>query len=328
MIFADKLIEQRKRCGWSQEELAEKLGVSRQAVSKWEGAQSTPDLQRVLQMADLFGVTTDYLLKDELEIAHPEAVLMEDNTVTSLRQISMQEANEFLQTRKTGSRLVSMATAMCVTCPALLILLVGLAESRILGITEGAAAAIGVSVLLLLVAAAVFIFITYGMKASKYEWMEKEGFETAYGVTGMVQERKRAYERTFTMGIAVGVVLCIVAVVPLIIAACAGAPDYIVCGLTSLMLVIIAGGVYTMIRVGMINSSYDALLEEGEYAREEKRINKKLDSIAGAYWCLATAVYLGWSFITNAWDKTWIVWPVAGVLYAVVHNAARSMMKD
>ena len=66
MIFADKLIDLRKKNGWSQEELAGQLGVSRQAVSKWEGAQSVPDLAKVIAMADLFGVTTDYLLKDEI----------------------------------------------------------------------------------------------------------------------------------------------------------------------------------------------------------------------------------------------------------------------
>ena len=67
MIFADKLIQLRKKSGWSQEELAQQLNVSRQAVSKWEGAQSVPDLDRILQLSRLFGVSTDYLLKDELE---------------------------------------------------------------------------------------------------------------------------------------------------------------------------------------------------------------------------------------------------------------------
>lgn len=66
MIFADKLIALRKKSGWSQEELAEKLGVTRQSVSKWEGAQSVPDIDKILQLSHLFGVTTDYLLKDEL----------------------------------------------------------------------------------------------------------------------------------------------------------------------------------------------------------------------------------------------------------------------
>lgn len=66
MILSEKIAEERKKNGWSQEELAEKLSVSRQAVSKWESAQSVPDLQRVLRMAEIFGVSTDYLLKDEI----------------------------------------------------------------------------------------------------------------------------------------------------------------------------------------------------------------------------------------------------------------------
>ena len=67
MILADKIIMLRKKNGWSQEELAEKLNVTRQSVSKWEGAQSVPDLTRILQLAQIFEVSTDYLLKDEME---------------------------------------------------------------------------------------------------------------------------------------------------------------------------------------------------------------------------------------------------------------------
>ena len=66
MILADKITALRKKAGWSQEELAEQLGVTRQSVSKWEGAQSVPDMDKVVQMRRLFGVTTDFLLKDEL----------------------------------------------------------------------------------------------------------------------------------------------------------------------------------------------------------------------------------------------------------------------
>lgn len=62
MILADKIINERKKNGWSQEELASKLSVSRQSVSKWEGAQAVPDLQKIIAMAEIFGVSTDYLL--------------------------------------------------------------------------------------------------------------------------------------------------------------------------------------------------------------------------------------------------------------------------
>ena len=49
MILADKITELRKKRGWSQEELAEKVDVTRQSVSKWESAQSTPDLDKILK---------------------------------------------------------------------------------------------------------------------------------------------------------------------------------------------------------------------------------------------------------------------------------------
>ena len=57
MILADKIINERKKNGWSQEELASKLSVSRQSVSKWEGAQAVPDLQKIIAMAEIFGVS-------------------------------------------------------------------------------------------------------------------------------------------------------------------------------------------------------------------------------------------------------------------------------
>ena len=74
MILADKIIEERKKNGWTQEDLAQKLGVSRQSVSKWESAGAIPDLKKIIQLADLFGVRTDYLLKDEVEKENTETI--------------------------------------------------------------------------------------------------------------------------------------------------------------------------------------------------------------------------------------------------------------
>lgn len=66
MQLSDKIIKLRKQNGWSQEDLAEKTGVSRQAVSKWESAQSVPDIEKILLLSELFGVSTDYLLKEDI----------------------------------------------------------------------------------------------------------------------------------------------------------------------------------------------------------------------------------------------------------------------
>lgn len=93
MIFADKLITLRKKAGWSQEELAEKLGVTRQSVSKWEGAQSVPDIDKILQLARLFGVTTDYLLKEEQ--GEPEYTAEDDPP--ALHRVTLTQAGDYLK---------------------------------------------------------------------------------------------------------------------------------------------------------------------------------------------------------------------------------------
>jgi transcriptional regulator with XRE-family HTH domain len=92
MILADKIIELRKKNGWSQEELAEKLSVSRQSISKWESAQSVPDMGRILRLSELFGVSTDYLLKDELEAEDKPEV---DTDLPVYKTVSMQHSCGF-----------------------------------------------------------------------------------------------------------------------------------------------------------------------------------------------------------------------------------------
>lgn len=81
-----------------------------------------------------------------------------------------------------------------------------------------------------------------------------------------------------------------------------------------------------IIRVSIVKSSYDALLQEGEFSKNEKNAKRKLDAFSGTYWCLVTTIYLGWSFWTMNWHITWIVWPVAGVLFAAMSGIVRMVM--
>lgn len=329
MILADKIMEERKRNGWSQEELADRMGVSRQAVSKWESAGSVPDLQRIIQMAELFGVTTDYLLKDEIgreDASVPESGIGSQDDGVPLRKVSMEEASAFLEQKKKDAPILANATMLCILSPALLILLAGISDSQVLPITEDLAAGFGVIVLLIMVAAAVFLFITCGIRESTMEYLEKEAFETEYGVSGMAKERRKEYEPVYTRGIATGVVLCILAVVPLLTAGFLNAPDYVECAMVSLLLLLVAAGVNLMVRAGIRKGSYDTLLQEGEFSLQEKKIKKKMDAFAGTYWCLATAVYLGWSFYSMRWDITWVVWPVAGVLFAAASGIVKMLL--
>jgi len=78
MTIADRIQSLRKQKGMSQEELADAVGVSRQAVSKWESEQATPDLDKVVIMSDIFDVTTDYLLKGIEPVVTPDHKTMAD----------------------------------------------------------------------------------------------------------------------------------------------------------------------------------------------------------------------------------------------------------
>ena len=319
MILADKIMEERKRGGWSQEELAEKLGVSRQSVSKWESAQSVPDLNRILQMAELFGVTTDYLLKDEMESKEKQTIV-DDATelVGKARSVSMEEASEFLQIQKKNAPLVAWATSLCVMSPIALIVLGGLADEGIFGISENMAGGIGMIALLALVAIGVAIFVKTSSRIKNFEFLEKTTIDTAYGVDGMVREKKKAYASKYSMGITLGVVLCIMSIVPLMASAFLFDKDYIYVSMVGVLLFMVAIAVNLFIRVGVVQASFDKLLQEGDYTISKKKSEPVMSRIATIYWLLAVAIYLGWSFLTNAWHITWIVWPIAGILYGVV----------
>ena len=319
MIFADKLIRLRKKSGWSQEELAEQMGVSRQSISKWEGAQSIPDLEKIIKLAKLFSVSTDYLLLDELGDEQTEAPALPGEERPALRRVSMEEANAFLEIKAETAGWIAFGVFLCILSPICLLLLAGLSEMPGSGISGGLAAAIGLTVLLVMVAAAVAIFVYSGGKTSVFEYLDSQIFETEYGVSGMVKERREQYRERYMRNNIIGVCLCILAAIPLFSSAALEVDNPLLpVGLLCATLVTVAFGVRLLVRSGTVWGGFERLLEEGEYTREEKKKQPLISKISQVYWTLALAGYLAYSFITNGWDRSWIVWPVAAVLFPAV----------
>lgn len=319
MILADKIINLRKKAGWSQEELAEKLGVSRQSVSKWEGAQSVPDMDRIIRLSSVFGVSTDYLLKDEIEEAET-AVQTDDVGEPPLRRVTMEQASTYLELRRACAPRMALATFLCVISPALLIFLAAMSDDGAAGISENLACGIGLCALMILAALGVVLFITAGAKVKEYEFLEKEPFETEYGVTGMLREKRAAFERTALRLNITGTLLCILSVVPIFVSICFENADFAPAAAVSLMLVVAGVGSAAFVLGGTYTAAIDKLLEEGDYTRVKKEKSGFMSRISSCYWLLATAVYLFITFVPKDGDpkKTWIVWPVAGVLYAAL----------
>lgn len=328
MIFADKLIELRKKNGWSQEELAEKLNVTRQSVSKWEGAQSIPELSKILQMSQLFGVTTDYLLRDEIEAV--ECTEAEEWERPALRRVSLEEADAFLRVKRETGKWIAFAVALCILSPVCLILLAAVSETQLLPISENMAGGLGMVILLLLVAPAVAVFISCGAKTSAYEFLETELFETEYGVTGMVRERQKQYRDTYTRYNIFGVCGCILAVVPLFAGIVFFEDEFFLCVMLCLMLALLSVSVAVLILGGIPWASMEKLLEEGDYTREKKQENARLRNMSVVYWMLVTALFLVLGFAAGDTKETWAVcsavWPVAGVLYMPVRIVCGALM--
>jgi len=315
MIFADKLIQLRKKSGWSQEELANQMNVSRQSVSKWEGAQAIPELEKLIKLSELFGVSTDYLLKDSMEELEAEGIAKE---LPSARRVSMEEASEFLRAKENTAKPIAYGVFLCIISPICLLILAAFSE-RSGYLSENAACAIGMIVLLALIACAVTIFISCGSKTAPYEYLEKEIFETEYGVEELARQKKNQYKNIYNRHNITGTCLCILSLIPIFAGLLIDEDnDMLMVSMLCLMLIAVGVGVVFFLDSGIVWASYEKLLQEGDYSKIKKERSSVTAGISTAYWLAATAVYLGYSFTTNQWGYSWVIWVIAGVMYPAV----------
>ena len=317
MIFADKLIQLRKKAGWSQEELAEQLQVTRQSVSKWESAQSMPDLEKIIRLSELFSVSIDYLLKEEQETA---ADTKTSPRPAAIRQVTLAEATAFLALKRVTSKKVALATYLCILSPICLLLLLAISQTPGSALPELIALGIGIIVLLFFVAIAVAIFISCDSKTSSFAYLEKEVFTIDPSVKQMVTQEKAQTQGIRAKQNITGVCLCIASLLPI----CYGTffnkqPNLLLLmSMISLMLVLIGIGVMLFIRSETLSSSYDKLLQVGEYTPAAKEKQNREETLTAAYWSIIVAIFLGYSFWSGNWGYSWIIWVVAGAAFPAV----------
>lgn len=350
MKLEEKIMLLRKQRGWSQEELAAQMDVSRQSVSKWESGLSIPDIDKIILLSKIFGTTTDYLLKDEVEDGADIRVNVETEKEINLQEnisnerfykketkneekkediqskhVSRMEAEEYIAVMKNASKRIAFGVLLCILSPVPMMFLSALGETGKYGIGEDVAGIIGVCVLLLIVAGATAILVPNVIKMSKWDFIEKQIISLDTDVVGEYKEKSEQFVPIFARNMAIGVVLCIVAVVPMMLAAINDESDAPVIAMTGVLLIFVALGVYRFVKVGIIKDSYDKLLGQGDYTKEDKINKKKNDTFSGVYWLIVTAIYLAYSFRTMEWKSSWIIWPVAGVLFAAITMVMNAM---
>lgn len=179
---------------------------------------------------------------------------------------------------------------------------------------------IGVILLLILVAGAVGVFVTSG---SKLATMEKRLFDenNSFYLTDhdyeMIEEEFFQYEENQRFKIPIGVMLCIVSVIPLLAFAFLDQQLLLERFGIVLLTTIVGIGVFQFVTYGMTHTAYEKVLSIGEYSLAERTFQKKIEPIESIYWIGVTAIYFLWSFTTMNWGINWIIWPIAGVFWTL-----------
>ena len=323
MILADKIIKLRKQSCWSQEELAEKMNISRQSVSKWESTNSIPDLNKIIMLADIFDVTTDFLLKDEYETF--DAVT--ESKEPSVTQITLEQALKYVENKIDASNLVTKGVMFCLCSVVPLFFFLAMAGTNKLNMTDDVAAGLGVLSILIMVSIGVSYFIKTNQYESGIATIDSEPFELAYGVHSVIQEKLQKFLPRYNLRLSIAIFLFIVSIMPLIFANMFFEGEGITFMMLILLLFIIATGIYILIPVSARYDAYNNILKDNFVTEKSKR-EKRTEKLAAFYWPLLTAIFLGWSLWTMNWGVTWIIWPVGAVLFAALVGLMELMEKE
>ncbi len=324
MILAEKIVRLRKQLGWSQEELAEKMNVSRQSVSKWESTNSIPDLNKIILLSELFNVSTDFLLKDENETFNPS----DENKSPDVIQINLEQAAKYVENKMEVSALVTKGVMLCVCSVVPLFFFLAMAETNRMGLTSNIAAVIGVVGILIMVALGVSFFIKINQYENEIAVIDNEAFELAYGVHSVFKEKLEKFRTSYNRRLSVGIFIFITSFVPLLVASIFSSGSAIILMMLIVLIFMIAAGIYIVAPVSAKYEAYNNVLKDCSVETSKSKRAKRAEKLAAFYWPLLTAIFLGWSLWTMAWGITWIIWPVGGVLFAALLGLMELLDKE
>ena len=295
MILADKIINLRKRELMTQEDLAHEIGVSRQSVSKWESSMAMPDLDKIVKLSNIFGVSTDFLLNDDLGM---ENIMENVNEDTSERLIDLDALNDYYDNYEKIGRSVALALPIFI-----------LSSFPVLTIGQSNEA-LGIILTLVMVALAVAISVHAGFVSNAIEYVEKEPYSFAYGVEGVTKKNLDAYMPTLKRNVIIAILLYMLSPIGFVIDnSFAENYMYIFLVLIALATALIS---YTLIK-------YSSLRDILAY-RDPKKQKKEswINKFSAVLWISAIAIFLIYSYVSGNWGRSWIIFVIAGVIQTAI----------
>lgn len=240
--------------------------------------------------------------------------------------VTLDMAKDFIENRIKASYKVGIGVFLIIWSPVLLIFLTATDSEEFLGVYNGGAA-IGIISLLSLVAIGVGLLIISGVQLSRFDLDKNVDFLLDSSAQSYVKIEEDQNRMVKTTKIAIGVMLCILSAIPLLVFSLLEIGDDFSSIGIAIILLLVSIAVFLFITAGMKQAAYDILLKKGEYSDEARNFNKKTEVIGSIYWPFIVIIYLYWSFTSGNWGFTWIIWPLSGLLFAVVLGLIRLFQK-
>lgn len=343
-MLAEKIYQLRKAKNWSQEDLAAKMGVSRQSVSKWERGEALPDLERMISLSDVFGVSIDDLIRsNKITEDNQEEVQSQPKTtppqadqespLAALNEIDLASAHAYLQVKQVTSQ---SNAAACF----LIIIGSGSFFSLQMMVDELPSAfwlqIIAWVILLTSIAIASASFMQNQQLSEEYRWIETQPHQLGFQVQEILERDQKAHREIWQKQTITGTSLCILSVLPLVITSSILDDDLPIAISLIATIALISAGVYQLMRSSGLKKGYQTLLQGPQASNRlsqtsdddpEFKKDPILTQVQNIYWGLVLASYLTISFIFRAWAWSWILFVIAPFLFDIVHLLYRHYHK-
>lgn len=291
MGFSENLQNLRKIKNMSQEQLAEKLEVSRQAVSKWESGNGYPETEKLITICEIFDCSMDNLLKGKITA---------DTTGEKKKYENFQ--NKFSKGISLGVGIILLGTTM-------LIYFAGFSGKT--GISEQQYGILGVTILLICVLISLPIFITLGISQDNFK-KKNSKLSNFYS-----EEEIDNFNKKFIVGIATGVSLILIGTILLVFLYGMRIVDENGTIPVVILMAFVTIAVPILSYFGIQKDKYDIEKYNASNSEEGKKRNIKADKICGVIMLIATAIFLGLGFIFNLWKICWVTFPIGGILCGI-----------
>lgn len=238
------------------------------------------------------------------------------------KPIQLDEAQRFADARRRAQPKLATAVALFVLAPAAMFLVIGFSEQSGESVWGQSLGAISLLPLLVMIAIGVIIILSRERSLSEFKHITQGNFSGNPVVVEWVRDLERTHERRRITSLQIAVGLWILAAAPILLSALLfPIPQGGVFGVAA-TLAIVAAGLVVLLPTTWASDVARELTRVGTDVSGTDRATDGEGSIMGViaaiYWPLLTAVFLAWSFIGDAWDRSWIVWPIGAVLFGAI----------